>query len=106
MHALPTVYNRRIDNTIAEKLEPGIAQIVAKDLDWLEDELERGGGRFLVGDTVTAADTMMAFTVQFIFAKGLGPKDRRWEKVNGWLRNVEGVEAYQRAVAKTGHRFD
>ena len=43
-----------------------------KDLDWLEAELAKGNGRFLVGDGVTAADTMMAFSVQFILVKGLG----------------------------------
>ena len=75
VRALPTVYNRRLDKATAQSPEPGIAQIVAKDLDWLEHEFEVNGSRFLVGDIVTAADTMVAFSVQFIFAMGLGGKN-------------------------------
>ncbi|KAK4692972.1 glutathione S-transferase, partial [Lecanoromycetidae sp. Uapishka_2] len=105
VHCLPTVYNRRIDATLAEKLAPGIEQIVAKDLDWLEAELKKGNGRYLVGDHITSADTMVAFSIQFIFRMGLGPNDRRWVGIERWLRNIEGEEGYQRAVARTGYRL-
>jgi glutathione S-transferase len=105
VHCLPSVYNRRIDATLAEKLAPGIEKIVANDLDWLEAELKKGNGRYLVGDHVTAADTMVAFSVQFIFRMRLGPQDRKWEGIDAWLRNVENGQAYRRAVAKTGHQL-
>lgn len=105
VHCLPTVYNRRIDASAAEKLAPHLAGNVAKDLDWLEAELKRGSGRYLVGNHVTAADTMVAFSIQFIFWLKLGPHDRRWEGIEAWLRNVEAGEAYQRAVAMTGHHL-
>ena len=105
VHCLPIVYVRRIDATAAEKIAPGLAGNVAKDLDWLETELNGGNGRYLVGDHVTAADTMVAFSVQFIFWLKLAPKNRRWEGVEAWLRQVEAGETYQRAVAKTGHRL-
>ena len=104
VHCLPTVYNRRIDATMAEKLAPGLEKNVVKDLDWLEAELKAGNGRYLVGDHVTAADTMVAF-VQFIFATRLAPRNSRWAAIEGWLRNVEGEKAYQCAVAKTRDPF-
>lgn len=105
VHCLPTVYVRRIDASAAEKLAPGLAGNVAKDLDWLETELKNGNGGYLVGDHVTAADTMVAFPIQFIFRLRLAPQDRKWEGIEAWLRNVEAGEAYQRPVAKTGHHL-
>ena len=105
VHCLPTVYVRRIDASAAEKLAPGLAGNVAKDLDWLEAELKNGNGGYLVGDHVTAADTMVAFSIQFIFWLKLAPQDRKWEGIEAWLRKVEAGKAYQRAVAKTGHHL-
>ncbi|CAF9910044.1 MAG: hypothetical protein ALECFALPRED_006140 [Alectoria fallacina] len=104
VHCLPMVYVRRIDASAAERLAPGLAGNVARDLDWLEAELKRGNGRYLVGDHVTAADTMVAFSIQFIFWLKLA-QDRKWEGIEAWLRNVEAGETYQRAVAKTGHHL-
>ena len=105
VHCLPTVYIRRLDASSAEKLAPRLAGNVGKDLNWLEAELKGGTGRYLVGDHVTAADTMVAFSVQFIFGMGLAPKDRKWEGIEAWLGNVEAGEGYQRAVARTGHHL-
>ena len=105
IHCLPTVYVRRIDAAAAEKLSPGLAGNVAKDLDWLEAELKMGNGKYLVGNHITAADIMVAFSIQFIFWLKLGPQDRRWEGIEAWLRNMEAGETYQRAIAKTGHHL-
>lgn len=105
VHSLPTVYVRRVDASAAEKLATALAGTVAKDLDWLEAELKSGHGRYLVGDHVTAADTTVAFSVQFILWLKLAPQDREWEGIEAWLRNVEAGERYQRAVAKTGHHL-
>ena len=77
VHCLPTVYVRRIDASAAEILAPGLAGNVTKDLDWLEAELKRGNGKYLVGDHVTAADTKVAFSIQFIFWLKLAPQDRK-----------------------------
>ena len=101
-HCLPFIYVKRIDATAAEGLRPKLANIVRKDLDWLEKELDLKGGGWLVGDSVSAADTMMAFSVKFIFANGLAPKDRRWRALEGWLQQVEEREAWREAVRKTG----
>ena len=105
VHCLPTVYNRRVDATAAEKLGPHLAQNVGKDLDWLETELKQGNGRNLVGDHVTAADTMMGFSIQFIFAMGLAPQHRRWHGIEAWLKHIESLELYQQAVARTDHKL-
>ena len=105
VHCLPTLYNRRVDATLAEKLAPGLAQSVGRDLDWLEFELERGNGKYLVSDHITAADTMVAFSAQFIFRMDLAPKGRKWEHVEAWLKHLESLESYQRAVARTGHKM-
>lgn len=78
---------------------------MVKDLDWLEAELKAGNGRYLVGDHMTAADPMVAFSVQFIFTMRLALRDRRWAAIERWLTNVEGEKAYQCAVAKTGHHL-
>lgn len=78
VHCLPTAYVRRLHAIAAEKLAPGLAGNVAEDLDWLETKLSRGNGRYLVGDCATAADTMVAFSIQFIFAMGLAPTERKW----------------------------
>jgi glutathione S-transferase len=57
----------------------------------------------LVGDHLTAADTMMGFSIAFILKMGLGTKGKEWPAVNAWLANVESTPAYKKAVEKTGH---
>ena len=105
VHCLPLVYIRRNDATAAEKLAPSLTKYVAGDLDWLEAELKDGNGKYLVGDHVTAADTMLAFSIQFIFRMRLAPDHRKWERVEAWLKHIEGEESYRRAVKKTGHKL-
>ena len=62
------------------------------------------GGYWLVGDSVSAADTMMGFSVQFVFVNGLAGQveDGKWARVKQWLDRIEEREEYQRAVEKTG----
>ncbi|KAK5160815.1 glutathione S-transferase [Cryomyces antarcticus] len=111
VHCLAITYARWFSspssktNGDLETLEQGLAINVQKDLEWLETELQANGGDWLVGEDVTAADTMVAFSVQFIFARGLGGQRGRWKGVDRWLENVEGREAYKRAVEKTGHKL-
>ena len=105
VHCLPTAYSRRIDSAMAKQLEPSVALVVAKALNWLEQESENHGGRLLAGDTVTTADTMVNLTIHSIFAQGLARSDRSWDKAKRLLKNVEGEEAYRKIVAKTGHKL-
>jgi len=139
IHALAILYVRwrmpspqKTDGTLAA-IERGLSVNVQNDLDWLEAELNANnanakGGRFLflVGDSLTAADIMMMFSVQFIFARRLGAemgtemeietesemekkekkeKKKRWETVERWLRGLEGCESYLRAVEKSGYKL-
>jgi len=87
-----------------QKLEDGLAINVQKDLDWISEEIK---GHFLVGDQLTAADVMVAFSIQFIFARGLcgGKTAADWPKIEKWLKGCEGTESYRRAVEKTGHKL-
>lgn len=102
-HALAIAYGSGAAPESSEKLAAGLAPQVHRDFDWLESELSRSNGKFLVGDRLTAADTMMSFSVAFIFKMGLGTKGREWPAVNAWLAHVESLPAYRRAVEKTGH---
>ena len=106
-HCLPTVYNRRIDASLAEKLAPSIEKVVGKDLDWLEEEYSAREGKYLVGDNLTAADIMVAFSVDFILAMGLAPQntDQSWPGVRSWLAQCFAREPYRRAVEKTGYKL-
>ena len=92
------------DPRIMEEMERRLSVNVQKDLDWMESELWAGTGRFLVGDHVTAADTMMAFTIELILARKLGTGGKEWPAVTSWLHNIENEEGYEKAVQKT--RYD
>ena len=76
-----------------------------KDLDYLESELQKIGGKFLGGDTPNAADTMMGFSAAFILARQLGTKGGKWERVEQYIKDCESTETYQKAVKKTGHKL-
>ncbi|KAI9723553.1 MAG: hypothetical protein M1828_004149 [Chrysothrix sp. TS-e1954] len=87
-----------------EQIEKGLSVNVQKDLDWLELELSRSTGSFLAGNTVTAADCMMLFSVQFIFARELGTKNGGpWPKIDEWIKRCEGCTTYKEAIKKSGH---
>ena len=69
-------------------------------MNWLEDELSKSSGRFLCGDNVTAADTMMHTTAQIIVEMGLGTQGKRWSRVEKWLGDCQETESYKRAIKK------
>jgi glutathione S-transferase len=60
-----------------------------------------------VKEDVTAADTIMLFGIQFIFARDLvrGGSISEWPNVERWVENCEGTDSYKRAVQKTGHKL-
>lgn len=112
VHCLAITYFRwfaaeAISDEEKTETEKGIAVNVVKDMDWLEGELRKDKGRFLVGDEVTAADTMVLFSVQFIFARDLigGRKVGEWKRVQRWIEDCENTESWKRAVEKTGHKM-
>ena len=106
IHALPFLYANRVDPVAAKGLRPKLAAIVQKDLDWLETELESKGGGWLVGEDATVADTMVGFSIQFIFLNRLAGEDvivGRWKRIKEWLDLMETRGAYKRAVEKTSY---
>lgn len=111
IHALAILYTRwqfpeelkESQPQALDEMEAKMSANVQNDLDWLEAELGRSTGRFLVGDQVTAADVMMQFTVRFVFERQLGTRGKTWPKLNTWLERCEATESYKRAVEKSGH---
>ena len=75
------------------------------DLDWLETELSFSSGRFLCGETITAADTMMQFSIDFILVTKLGTQGRTWPTIEKWLEACKESKSYQEAVKKTGYEL-
>ena len=78
---------------------------VIKDMDFLESELKKSGGKFLLGNTVTAADTAMHFSATFILARELGIKGRKYPEIERYLKDCEATDSYKKAVDKTGHQL-
>jgi glutathione S-transferase len=111
LHALAITYARWTipehgkTNGDLETMEKGLSVNVQKDLDWLETELSLSQGKFLCGDKVTAADTMMQFSIDFMMKTGLGTKGGSWPNVEKWLKACEETDSYQKAVQKTGHKI-
>lgn len=108
LHALAILYTRWFGTAhpdAIQDIEKSMSVNVGKDLDFLEKELAKGGGKFLVGNTVTIADCMMLFSVQFIFARELGTRGRSWPVVDEWMTRCESTPTYRNAVKKTGHKL-
>ena len=116
IHALAILYARlrmptpaQTDGTLDE-LETTLGANVMNDLNWLESEL-RHDKKYLVGENLTCADIMVAFSVQFIFARQLGLKQRDrtpqddWKLVREWLKRMENEKGFVTAVERTGYRL-
>lgn len=111
LHALAITYTRwNAPEDLADGhkngLEKGLSMSVLKDLDWLEMELEAQGTGWLVGAAPSAADIMMHFSIQFIFARELGVKGAakdKWKNIRKWLADCGNDAAYKKAVEKTGY---
>ena len=78
---------------------------VQKDFDYLESELEKSSGKFILGDEVTAADTMMEFNCDFVLARELGTQGKKWPKVDQYIKDCQSSPAWKKAQEKTGHKL-
>ncbi|KAF5702984.1 glutathione S-transferase [Fusarium globosum] len=85
-------------------LEAAIAPMVRVAMQWLETELELGPsqGQFIVGTDLTAADIMMGFSIETIFAMNLGTQSQDWPLISKWLANIKERKTYKAAVENTG----
>jgi glutathione S-transferase len=109
LHALAITYARwniPADSDILAQAEKGLSVNVQNDLDWLETELSFSPGPFLCGDRITAADTMMQFSIDFILVTKLGTQGRTWTNIEKWLKACKESEGYKRAVEKTGYELN
>ena len=104
LHGISILYARwnQKDGDVA-KTEEGMSKNVIKDMDFLESALQNSKGKFLLGDTVTAADSMMQFSAVFILARELGIKGKNYPEVERWIKDCEATESYKKAVQRTGH---
>jgi len=108
LHAIGILYVRWFGEKTPEAastIEEGMSKNVQKDLDWLERELGSSGGEFLLGAYVTIADIMMQFSIDFIFARELGTKGKKWPGIENWLQACKETDSYRKAVGKTGHKL-
>lgn len=78
---------------------------VINDMNFLEETLKTSGGKFIMGNQLTAADVMMHFSAAFIIARELGIKGKKYPEVERWLKDCEQTESYKKAVQKTGHKL-
>jgi glutathione S-transferase len=83
-------------------MENNLSVNVANDFGWLESELSNGNGQFLVGDSITAADIVMGFSIDFIFTRRLGTKAENWPMTKKYLDGLLQRDSYKKAVQKTG----
>ncbi|KAK3650534.1 hypothetical protein LTR56_006239 [Elasticomyces elasticus] len=83
--------------------EASLKFLVHRDMDWLEEELENSasGGIFLVGDSLTAADVMMGFSIEWLFDRRLGTDGGEWPRIWKWFDGITARPAYRTAVEKT-----
>jgi glutathione S-transferase len=75
-------------------------------LNWLDGHLKtihEKGGRYLVGESLTAADVNMLFGLQLIYDRKLGLEgnEQRWEHVERWMNDMQDEHSWKRCVQKT-----
>lgn len=109
MHGLPVLYVRWFapesakESGAVDEMVEKLSANVQKNLDWVERTLDASTGGFLVGNSVTAADIMVKFSIDFILARELGTQGKKWPKIEAWIKRCEALESYKKAVEKSGH---
>lgn len=77
------------------------------DLDWLDGHLapvHANGGKYLVGNNLTAADITMLFSIQLIYDRSLGLEgtERKWVHVERWRADMESEPSWKKCVDRRG----
>lgn len=85
---------------ILPEYERKLADNVQNDLNYLESSLKANKSGYLVGDNLTLADIMVAFSAQFVLVRGLGAKwaDDDYPTIKSWIRNLRKREGWQKAT--------
>ncbi|MCJ1323859.1 hypothetical protein MMC10_000520 [Thelotrema lepadinum] len=86
-------------------VEEGMSKNVHKDLGWLEAELGRSQGKFFFGDTLTAADCNLSFSVDYILARQLGTQGKKWKRIEQYLKDCQATATYKKAIEKTSYHL-
>ena len=112
LHALAIMYARSkmpdangSNAPVLAALEEGMSKNVHDALDWLESELGKNQGKFLFGDTVTAADCILYNSIEYIMVKQLGTRGKKWERIEQYLVDCPATATYRKAVEKTGYHL-
>jgi glutathione S-transferase len=119
LHGIAILYARWMlpkdhDSALPE-MEEKLSVNVRNDLDWIEGHLKKQGTKFLMGDTVSVADIMMQFSIEFIYVRRLGLNaqeagdeggDGRWPETKKWLGRCMSTPSFKRAVEKSGYTLD
>ena len=111
LHALAITYARwsltsESDREALDKCESFMSVNVQNDLNYVESQLklnEANDQLFLVGNELSVADVMMAFSVEFTIKKNLGIQGKTWPLINRWLAGLEQRPAYKKAVSEAPH---
>lgn len=105
-HGLSVLYAKwnQKDGDVEQTVK-GLSKNVINDMNYLESELGKSNGKFLMGDKLTVADIMMHFSARFMLVRDLGTMGKTWPKVEEWLSNCEATQSYKAAVEKTGHKL-
>lgn len=104
LHGISILYVRwnQKDGDV-KKTEEGLSKNVIKDMNLLEETLKNSPGKFLFGEKLSVADTMMHFSAVFILARELGVKEADYPHTAKYIKDCEATESYKKAVQKTGH---
>ena len=106
LHGLAILYARwkQVGGDV-EQTEEGMAANIRNDMSFLEAELKKSPGKFLFGDSPTAADCMMHFSAVFILKRELGMKGHSYPEIERYIKDCEATPTYKKAVEKTGHQL-
>ena len=85
--------------------EEKIKANVQNDLNNLRTELSKRQGKFLFGDSLSAADIMMEFIVDFTLGRELGTKGGDWKQVEQYKQDCQATSSWQKATKKTGYKL-